>query len=452
MFQNAFQSGASVEVLYSCDKSPGWSINKSNWKFYDKAVKGYVILVDSNNTKLQIPGSDKQTLALVQPFLVLQIFILPAQPFTLEIATTDISNTKRRIVFSSASKDMTVNPMHARVPNSAFVRGTWANISIDISRCMLACFGHSTFRSLDSISISCFCKVRRVFTMRAALMDTTDSNVRTDISEIIPKNLDFPGGVSYTNQLITPEILFPNVETKEVKLTPKKPETRAPLPTAPLEKLKRTGLRTSSVNKKQGNTTTTFFQRKQNGALSPRGKDVKPPAPVVPKAEPRIGTAGSNRYGNIEEEKETKEEEFSENPLEDDCEEESKNHDFLHLTNYRNAEDVLSNSIEEEIEVDPSPGELQDFPAEIFTPPEHHYFPHEEQRETGPKPTFFTSGINQATQYRPFTPPFAGLSSMKNVSTKLEPAEEEEEVELVYDPVMQCYYDPETMEFYQVNE
>lgn len=467
MFQNAFQSGPAVEVLYSCDKSPCWSLNKSNWKFYEKAVKGYVILIDSHNTKLQIPGSDKQTLALVQPFLVLQVFILPAQPFTLELAMTDISNTKRRIVFSSASKDLTVNPMHARVPNGAFIRGTWANISIDMAHSMLSCFGHTTFRSLDSISISSFCKLRRVFTMRAALMDTTESNVRAEPSEMIPKNLDFPGGVTYVNQLVTPEVLFSVCEVKEskelkdlkdvrdgkgvkdAKMTPKKPENRAPLPTAPLEKLKRTALRTSSQNKKQGNTTTTFFQRKKNAALSPRAKEINVAAV---KAEPRTGTAASNRYaGGIEEEKEVKEDEFAENPLEEHGEEDNKQSDFLHLTNYRNAEDVLSNSIEEEIEVDNYPPEVQAYQPEAFIHPEHHYFPQESHVEAGPKPTFFDAGLNQATQYRPFTPPFAGLSSMKNVASKPE-AEEEEEVELVYDPVMQCYYDPETMEFYQVNE
>ena len=45
----------------------------------------------------------------------------------------------------------------------------------------------------------------------------------------------------------------------------------------------------------------------------------------------------------------------------------------------------------------------------------------------------------------------AGLSSMKNISLP-DKENEEEAVELIYDPVLQCYYDPSTMEYYQVNE
>lgn len=467
MFQNAFQSGPAVEVLYSCEKNPTWSLNKANWKFYEKTVKGYVILIDSHNTKLQIPGSDKHTLSLVQPYLVLQIFIFPTQPFTLEIAITDISNSKRRIVFSSASKELTVNPMHARVPNCSFIRGAWANISLDLSRCILSCFGNITFRSLDSISISSFCKLRRVFTMRGPLMDTTGTDLKVEGVESIPKNIDYPAGVSFVNQLITPEVMFPATELKDVKMTPKKSEVRAPLTTAPLENLKRTGLRTSSVNKKQGNTTTTFFQRNKKGAISPRGKEKAPvqvikPQPCSPK-EARTGTAASNRYSRgIEEEKVVKEEDYCENPLEsaeDDYNEpEMKANDFLHLTNYRNTEDVMSNnSIEEEIEVDSYPQEIPDYQPEVYITPDHHYFPNKESVDSGPKPTFFSNGLDQATQYRPFTPPFAGLSSMSNVVLKEKDHEEfddeeEEETELVYDPVLQCYYDPCTMEYYQVNK
>ena len=192
MFQNAFQSGPSVEVLSSCDKHQHWSINKPNWKLYEKSVKGYVILIDSHTTKLILPSSDKQTLSLVQPYLVLQIYIMPTQPFTLELSITDISSSKRRLVFSSAAKDLTIHPMHAHIPNLAFLRGTWANISIDLVHCIHACFGHTTFRSLDSITISSFCRLRKVFTMRSPLIDTTGADIRSDNPEQIPKDPRLP--------------------------------------------------------------------------------------------------------------------------------------------------------------------------------------------------------------------------------------------------------------------
>lgn len=450
MFQNAFQSGPSVEVLSSCDKHPAWVINKSNWKFYEKTVKGYIILIDSHTTKLIIPSNDKLSLSLVQPYLVLQIYITPTQPFTLELAITDISSSKRRLVFSSASKDLTVNPMHARIPNSAFIRGIWANISIDLVHCVQACFGHSTFRSLDSITISSFCRLRRVFTMRSPLMDTTGNEVKTEMSEQVPKNLDFPGGVQFVNQNITPDVVLPVFVEAEVKTTPKKNPARPPMTTAPLEKLQRPGLRTSSVNKKQGNTTTTFFQRKKE-ARSPRTREsIKFVKVETPKQSigGRLGSAASNRYHQAEEEKSLKEEE---NPLEEMGEDEQSPNEFHHLTNYRDSDEVMSNSIEEEIETESVHQENNDYNPGVYMQPDHNYFPQESKEEEAPKPTFFSSGITQATQYRPFTPPFAGLSAMKSISVT-EKENEEEAVELVYDPVLQCYYDPSTMEYYQVNE
>jgi hypothetical protein len=77
--------------------------------------------------------------------------------------------------------------------------------------------------------------------------------------------------------------------------------------------------------------------------------------------------------------------------------------------------------------------------------------------------------MNQATQNRPYTPPFAGLTmqssrgailedslaDLDEVRQQHEPIEEtkeqEEEVEVVYDPVLNCYYDPNTHEYYELS-
>lgn len=452
MFQNAFQAGPSVEVLCSCDKNPIWSINKSNWKFYEKSVKGYVILIDSHNTKLTIPSSDKQTLSLVQSFLVLQIFIMPSQPFTLELVITDISNSKRRLVFSSASKELIATPAHVRIPNTSFIRGTWANISIDMARIVNSCFASNTFRSLDCITISSFCKLRRVFTMKNPLVDTTGNEVHVDNPEVVPKNVNFLGGVMFVNQIITQQIALLNShEHVEIKNTPKKAQSRPPLTTAPVEKLKRPELRTSSLNKKQGSTTTTFFQKKKEPS-SPRAK--LPPKP--PKAENThlnalISNTSHGNTNKIEEVKQIKNENSHKILLEAQTqaiEEDLNTNNFNHLTNYRDADDVMSNSILEEIETESL---QQDTPETKDPEPDHNYFPHNDKKDEAPKPTFFSSGMNQATQHRPFTPPFAGLNSMKNIHVP-DKSPQDEAVELIYDPILQCYYDPTTMEYYQVNE
>jgi hypothetical protein len=108
----------------------------------------------------------------------------------------------------------------------------------------------------------------------------------------------------------------------------------------------------------------------------------------------------------------------------------------------------MSNSILEEIETESF---QQETPETKDPEPDHNYFPHNDKKDEAPKPTFFSSGMNQATQHRPFTPPFSGLNSMKNIHVSNK-SPQDEAVELIYDPVLQCYYDPTTMEYYQVNE
>ena len=293
--------------------------------------------------------------------------------------------------------------------------------------------------------------------MRSPLVDTTGNEVYSENCEQIIKNLDFLGGVQYVNQLITPDIILPIiVESIDLKATPKKNSGRAPLTTAPLPKMKRPELRTSSVNKKQGNTTTTFFQRKKNGLnSSPKAKEsARINKPQNSKQIGKLSSGASNHYHKkSEEEKTTKEEDNSyKNSLQEIRDEEQQPIDFHHLTNYRDNDEIMSNSIEEEIEIDSCQQEGDDYNNGFDLQPEHNYFPQElNKEEEAPKPTFFSQGISQATQYRPYTPPFAGLSSMKNINTS-DKEIEEEVVELVYDPTLECYYDPTTMEYYKVNE
>ena len=61
-------------------------------KTYEKAIKGYAFSMDhSSNCKLQFPKDDKHCLGLVQPYLVLQIFIPKAKSFSLELLISDSS-------------------------------------------------------------------------------------------------------------------------------------------------------------------------------------------------------------------------------------------------------------------------------------------------------------------------------------------------------------------------
>lgn len=76
----------------------------------------------------------------------------------------------------------------------------------------------------------------------------------------------------------------------------------------------------------------------------------------------------------------------------------------------------------------------------------------EDSLEDIAQPSYFTEKMNAATKYRPYTPPFAGVSTRTSRVVEEENKNpDDDEVEVVYDPVLNCYYDPKTHEYYELS-
>jgi len=184
MFKSAYHGGPAVEVFTTAGKDPLKNFkveggSKNVQKVFDKEVKSSIYTLEGPQTKIQIPSSEKETLGLLQPFLVLQIYIpSTAKTFKIEIAVTDQEKVKRRLIFhSGASKGIVLNPLHARIPSSEFKRDMWVNLSIDVFAFAHYCFKGINVKSIDLINITSDCKLRRIFTMRSPLYDDEmDSN------------------------------------------------------------------------------------------------------------------------------------------------------------------------------------------------------------------------------------------------------------------------------------
>jgi len=70
-------------------------------KAYEKQIKGYAFMMDSSSAcKLQFPKDEKQYLGLIQPYLVLQIYIPKSKSFTIELLLSDSST----VTFKLASR------------------------------------------------------------------------------------------------------------------------------------------------------------------------------------------------------------------------------------------------------------------------------------------------------------------------------------------------------------
>ena len=196
MFSNYYQIGESIELFNSQDKSllSKWGFLGKCSKVYDPKLHTYeTVLSVGNLSKMEIPKSSKiKTLSLFQSFIVFQIYLFTSKQLTIEIAISDSTNAKRRLIFSTNNLDLAINQLHCRIPIFKFPIGRWVNLSIDILSFVSKCYKNLTFRSVDYISLSMSGKVRYIFAMRTPLIELNNKFELDEEGNIIENN-----GVNY---------------------------------------------------------------------------------------------------------------------------------------------------------------------------------------------------------------------------------------------------------------
>ncbi|XP_009984649.1 PREDICTED: uncharacterized protein C3orf67 homolog [Tauraco erythrolophus] len=217
MFKNQYQGGPFVEVFSAQGKNPGakWKIfgNPSAiWKKYDKEVKGFVFVLEGNSqiNKMQLPKATRQTLGLIQQFLTLQIFVPLGQDFSTELLITDLENIKRRLYLSTVHKELSVTPLHAKIPLFTIKRKIWCNMCIDLVAFTSEIFRGAVFQSLDGIIISANCKLRKIFTLKSKPRDTAEEDdmcvvpfMPYEPTDVIPRTCQLNTDVPQVTQLLS---------------------------------------------------------------------------------------------------------------------------------------------------------------------------------------------------------------------------------------------------------
>ncbi|XP_071784290.1 protein CFAP20DC-like [Asterias amurensis] len=217
MFKNEFQGGAFVEVFSCQGKEPlaKWKLtgSASIHKVFEKEAKSFVHVLEGagTSTKMQLPKDPKQTLALVQRFLVAQVYVSIGQDFSIELSVSDMGNNKRRLLFSTAQKEIAVTPLHAKIPLTVMKRAMWLNLCIDLVSLVSEGFRGQTFKTLDGIIICANCHLRKIFTMKTQPQDDTDDddlydcNPPTNNVEVdsIPRACQFSNDVVCQTQIFT---------------------------------------------------------------------------------------------------------------------------------------------------------------------------------------------------------------------------------------------------------
>ena len=178
-----------------------------------KEVKSYICTLEGNGatTKLHLPKDSKQSLHLIQRYLILQIFIPKSAECSFSFGISDMGNNKRRIMLSTSYKEISANPLHVQITLGIVNQYRWLNLCFDLCSLVSDTWPGQTFKTLDSISISAQVKLRRVFTMKCQPRDTTDDDDLYSITEStnsnvqldnIPKAHQFASSVDAWTQVI----------------------------------------------------------------------------------------------------------------------------------------------------------------------------------------------------------------------------------------------------------
>ncbi|XXQ32369.1 CFA20 domain-containing protein [Plasmodiophora brassicae] len=261
MFSSRYQGGAAVEIVDVVGTHPlaAWRVSHASAvrRVYDRAVRGYAHVMDGGpHTSLQLPKQSHQKLSLEQPFLVLQIKFNAAPALcSLELCILDSSNTRRRVLLSSAASSPSVSPMQARLPlgDVAATRETWLNLCIDMPNITAACF-QNEFRSLEGIVLRPQCSFRKVFTLRCPPADIETGHLNQySILASIPRTLDLPSGVIRTTRMVNWESICPPAALRKAKQEP----IRSPAPK-------------KSVAKRSRRLIEARSQSRENSARPPR--------------------------------------------------------------------------------------------------------------------------------------------------------------------------------------
>eukprot|EP01031_Cornospumella_fuschlensis_P028181 gene28181-34029_t len=209
MFSSVYQKGSTgVEIFTPTGKEPFKNVlcrtEINSAKFYDRNIKGYAILLDSesHNPAFQIPRKDSDSLGVSQSIVCIQLqCVSEKKTASVEFILRDDQRQRRRLHFSNRFRELSINPLHAQVPwpisSSDDSDFPWCSWVLDLSSLCLQCF-QTQFSSLEGVRIYGTMHLRKLFSLpRNAVIGDGEGEAMGmwDVRNLlIPVSMDFPAG------------------------------------------------------------------------------------------------------------------------------------------------------------------------------------------------------------------------------------------------------------------
>lgn len=106
----------------------------------------------------------------------------------MELAITDLSQNRRNLFFSTSHKELNIQPLSARIPIKYLNRTQWTNYVFDLAVLVNELWKNQTLKSIDSLTISANCKLRKIFTLKNVPNTELDELCTEDALQ----NVNFP--------------------------------------------------------------------------------------------------------------------------------------------------------------------------------------------------------------------------------------------------------------------
>ncbi|KAJ3033232.1 hypothetical protein HK097_004931, partial [Rhizophlyctis rosea] len=209
MFKTDFQGGPAFEIFSSQGSGTpilNWKLTSKSFikRVYEKDLKGFCYHCEKLG-KFSLPKDDKQSVYLIQPYLVFQIFLPAREHLSIELCISDLNHNHRRFFASTASKDVKITALHVTLPLTVVKRGVWLNLCFDLSSLVSDTFRGQSFRCLTNVHLAGTFRLRKIFTLRNRPPDTTGDDLGETAYgyvESLPRTLQFPQGLEYLTQVI----------------------------------------------------------------------------------------------------------------------------------------------------------------------------------------------------------------------------------------------------------
>lgn len=137
--------------------------------------------------------------SLIQRCIVFQLYVKNNHEISIELVITDLGKNRRNLLFSTAHKELNIQPLSARIPIKCINRDQWTNFVIDVAFLINELWKNQTFKTIDAISICANCKLRRVFTLKS--IPNPEIGLSSEESLI---SIDFPEDTNTKIQLYNP--------------------------------------------------------------------------------------------------------------------------------------------------------------------------------------------------------------------------------------------------------